>query len=180
MTITFAFVIVSILAGAFFIYLAARGRAESISDIAELQGRTQPIDLIAFRNLTDPAEEQYLRDHLAGREFRRVRRQRLWAAIAYMDCVALNAAVLLRLGEAARRSPNPEVAAAGLRLVNDALRVRLYATLARARFYAAILLPGVRVSPATLSELYEQMSGTVSRLGYLQHGSAFRRVAAVL
>jgi hypothetical protein len=180
MNITIAFVIASVVATAFFVYLAARGRAESISDVAELQGRTQPIDLIAFRNLIDSAEEQYLRDRLPGREFRKVRRQRLWAAIAYMDCVAVNAAVLLRLGEAARRSPNPEVAAAGLRLVNDALRVRLYATWARARFYAAILLPAVPVSPASVSELYDQMNGTVSRLGYLQHGSAFRRVAAVL
>jgi hypothetical protein len=173
-------VVASILALAFFLYVAARGRGSPVTDVDALQGRTQPVDLLAFRNLTDPAEEQYLRDHLPAREFRVVQRKRLWAAIAYLDGVAANAALLLRLGEAARRSANPQIAEAGLLLVNNALRVRLYAISAQVRFYAAILLPGMRISPAAVSALYEQLTGTASRLGYLQNGAPAQRTVAIL
>ncbi len=180
MIITIVLVIVSILALGFFLLLAVRGHASSVHDIADLEGMTQPLDLLAFRNLTDPAEEKYLRGHLSTRDFRQVQRQRLWAAIAYLDCVAANAAVLLRLGEAARRSQDPQIAAAGLVLVNNALRLRLYTVSAQARFYLAILVPGVRVSPAGVSDLYEQLTGIASTLGYLQSNIPARRVAAIL
>jgi hypothetical protein len=180
MTITLILVIVSILALAFFLFIAVRGRGASINDVTELQGKTQPVDLLAFRNLTSPAEEQYLREHLPPREFRSVHRERLLAAIAYLDCVSANAAVLLRLGEAARRSPNPQISEAGLVLVNNALRVRLYATSARLRFYLAFVFPGLPSSPAAVSDSYEKLTGTVRRLGYLQNGSPTQRTAAVL
>ncbi len=180
MTITIIIVVAAILALGFFLFAAVRGRGPSVSDIAELPGKTQPIDLLAFRNLTDPAEERYLRENLAAGKFRAVQRKRVRAAIAYLDGVSANAAVLLRLGEAARQSANPQVAEAGLVLVDKALRVRLYATSARARFYAAILLPGMHVSPAAVSELYEQLTGSASRLGYLQNSNPARRMAAIL
>jgi hypothetical protein len=130
MTITVVLILISILTLAFFLFLAVRGRGATVNDIAELHGKTQPVDLHAFRNLTSPVEEQFLREQLSSREFRWIQRQRLLAAIAYLDCVSHNSAVFLRLGEAARRSPNPQVSDAGLLLFNDALRVRLYALLA--------------------------------------------------
>ncbi len=171
MIVTFILVVVSLLALAFFLYHAVRGGGAAVRDITELQGKTQPVDLLAFRNLTSPAEELYLRQHLPARDFRSVQRQRLRAAIAYLDCVSANAAVLLRLGEAARRSPNPQVADAGLALVNHALRVRLYALYARFHFYLALLFPGLKTSPGAVSDFYEKLTGTVQRLGYLQKAS---------
>lgn len=180
MTITLILVIVSVLGLAFFLFAAARGRAASVMDVVELPGKTQSVDLLAFRNLTDPAEEQYLRDHLPSRTFRAVQRKRLWAAIAYLDAVARNAAVLIRLGEAARQSANPQVAQAGLLLANHALRVRLYATSARARFYAGLLLPGIHISPPAVSDSYEKLTGVAARLGYLQSSTPAQRTAAIL
>lgn len=171
MTITLALIVISLVALAFFLFLAVRGRAAAIHDISELQGKTQPLDLLAFRNLTSPVEEQYLREHLPPRDFRSLQRQRLLAAIAYLNCVCDNAAVLLRLGEAARRSPNPQIAEAGLVLVNNALRVRLYALPVRLRFCVAYLFPGLQASSAALSDNYERLTGTAQRLGYLQTGS---------
>jgi hypothetical protein len=180
MTITPVLIVISVLALAFFLLQAVRGRGPAVHDISELQGKTRPVDLLAFRNLTSPAEEQYLREHLPPRDFRSVQRQRLLAAIAYLDCLSDNAAVLLRLGEAARRSPNSQVAEAGLLLVNNALRVRLYAFSARVRFYIAFLWPGLQASPAAVSDCYEKLTGTVQRLGYLQKGSPSQSAAAVL
>lgn len=179
MTITLVLIVISLVALAFFLFLAVRGRAAAIHDISELQGKTQPLDLLAFRNLTSPGEERYLREHLPPRDFRSIQRQRLLAAIAYVDCVSDNAAVLLRLGEAARRSPDPQIAEAGLLLVNNALRVRLYAVPIRLRFYVAYLFPGLQASSVALSDTYEKLTGTVQRLGYLQTGSLSRRTAAL-
>ncbi|HVO64308.1 MAG TPA: hypothetical protein VMT53_25535 [Terriglobales bacterium] len=180
MTVALILVVVALCALAFFLFLAVRGRGLAINNITELQGKTQPVDLLAFRNLTSPREEHYLREHLPAREFRSVQRERLLAAMAYLNCVSENAAVLLCLGEAARRSPNPQIAEAGLLLVNNALRVRLYAMSARTGFYVAFLFPGLRLSPAAVSDLYQELAGTASRLGYLQTGLAAHRTAAIL
>src|SRR5690349_21886050 len=98
MTIMLVLIAISVLTLGLFLFLAVRGRSVIVNDITELQGKTQPVDLLAFRNLISPLEEQYLREHLARSEFRSVQRQRLLAAIAYLDCVSNNAAVLLRLG----------------------------------------------------------------------------------
>jgi hypothetical protein len=179
MILTIILVLVAIFAGIFF-FIAARGSAASVADVAALEGRTQPVDFVAFQNLTDPAEEEFLRDNLPARDFRRVQRERLRATMAYVNAVAGNAAVLLRLGEAARRSPNPEIAEAGLQLVNHALKVRLYAFSARIQFGMALLWPGIHISPGAVSELYQELTGTVSRLGHLQNSTPARRLAAIL
>ncbi|MFZ0297479.1 MAG: hypothetical protein WAM13_03950, partial [Candidatus Sulfotelmatobacter sp.] len=67
-----------------------------------LQARTtplaatiHPIDIEAFRNLIDPAEDDYLRRRLPPAQFRVVRRERLYAMAAYVHVVADNAAVLV-------------------------------------------------------------------------------------
>ena len=44
--------------------LAVRGQSVVVHNLRELEGRTQPVDLDAFRNLTDPREEEYLRQNL--------------------------------------------------------------------------------------------------------------------
>jgi hypothetical protein len=112
-----------------------------------------------------------LRTHLAAAEFRRVQRQRLLAAVEYVACAAQNAGILVRLGEAARRSPDATVAEAGAKLVDSAVRLRMFALQARAKLYVAILLPGMRISPAGLPESYERVTGMVLLLGRLQHSS---------
>ncbi|MFZ0802262.1 MAG: hypothetical protein WAN70_08850, partial [Terriglobales bacterium] len=48
------------------------------------------VDLRAFRNLTDPEEEEYLRLNLPPADFRRIQRERLRAAVEYIRCAAFN------------------------------------------------------------------------------------------
>jgi hypothetical protein len=85
--------------------------------------------------------------------------------------VAQNASLLLRLGEAARASADPEVAYAGRELVESALRIRIYALSAAMKLRARRVLPGLSVSPSAVSSAYEDLTGLVSRLGRLQHRS---------
>ncbi len=158
----------------------ARGRAADVHDLEELPARTQPVDLAAFRNLTDPAEEEYLRAQLPAKEFRRLQRERLRAALEYVGRAAGNAALLVRLGEAARRSPDPAVAQAARELVDDALRLRLYALLAGAKLRARLLLPGARLSPASLLDRYQRLTEAVGRLSRAQKPSFAGRISAAL
>ena len=162
------------------VFLSARGHASAVSQISELQGRTRRVDVAAFRNLVDPDETHFLRQRLTSAEFRKTQRERLRAAVDYITCVSDNAAVLLRLGEAARLSEDPRVAQAGEQLVNTALRVRIYAVLARTKLYAGILVPSMFLSAGRVSESYENLMGMVGRLGRLQNQRQATRLSAIL
>jgi hypothetical protein len=123
------------------------------------------VDLRAFRNLTDPEEEEYLRRSLPPEEFRRIQRERLRATMDYIKGAASNAAVLMRFAEAARHSPDPATAQAAARLVDNAIRLRTYAFQAIPRLYLAMIFPGRRISPAAVAESYELMTRQVVLLG---------------
>jgi len=159
---------------------AARGQAASVGQLDDLAGRTRPVDLEAFRNLIDPDEEQFLRDNLAAGEFRIVQRERLRAAAGYVASTAHNAAVLLRLGESALRSPDPEIASAGRRLVETAVRLRLNAMLCLAKLRVRAALPGVPVSVAGLVDSYQRLSGIASQLALVQRPRYVSRLSAIL
>jgi hypothetical protein len=172
-----------VVAGSFallFLIRLAKGRGSTTSSLDDLNGRLRPVDVEAFRNLVDPDETEFLRTHLPPAEFRAVHRERLRAAVDYISCAAHNAAILLRLGEAARRSPDPSIAEAGEKLVDSAIRLRLYAFRAMAKLYLGIILPGAQISPVGIAESYESMTRLVAVLGRLQYPSRGARVSATL
>ena len=145
---------------------------------AQLAGAIRPIDIEAFRNLINPAEDDYLRRRLPGPLFRRVRRERLRAMAAYIQVAASNAAVLVRVGEAALASGDPRVAPAAHELVNDALLLRRNATVALARIYLALAWPNSRFAAVRLVDRYEQLSGAAMLLGRLQNPAVPVRLSA--
>jgi hypothetical protein len=142
---------------------------------AALAVKIRPIDLEAFRNLTDPAEDEYLRRRLPPAQFRQVRRQRLRAMAAYVRVASGNAALLVRMGEAALATGDPRFAAAAQRLVNDALLLRRNTAVAGVRIRVALALPGSGFAAVRVVERYEQLSGAAMLLGRLQNpGTAVR------
>jgi hypothetical protein len=167
MIITLILVLAGLVALGLLVHIA-RKRASTARSPETLARRIQPVDIEAFRNLVDLAEEEYLRTHLAPSQFRAVQRQRLRAAVEYVACAARNAEIMVNLGEAARRSSEVAVADAGAKLVDSAVRLRMFALRARAKLYVGILFPGVHISPAGLPESYERMNGIVLLLGRLQ------------
>ncbi len=62
------------------VYVAIRGRARGV-DLERAVNDFRSLDVEAFRNLVDPAEEAFLRDNLSPRKFRAIKRQRMWAAL---------------------------------------------------------------------------------------------------
>jgi hypothetical protein len=176
---TFALVVAGLFALLFLIRLA-KGRSSTANRLDDLTGCLRPVDVEAFRNLIDPGEEEFLRANLLPAEFRTIHRERLRAAVEYISCAAQNAAILLRLGEAARRSPDSTIAEAGERLVDSAIRLRLYSFLAMAKLRLGILLPGTTISPAGIAEGYERMTGLAVLVGRLQYPSKGVRLSAAL
>jgi hypothetical protein len=167
MTITFLSILFAVVALILFV-LRSISTGRVALDEAELSEQIRTVDLEAFRNLTDPEEEGYLRASLPAPEFRKIQRQRLRAAIDYLSGVSHNAGLLLHQGQSARRSPDARIAEVGRNLVDSAVRLRLYSVLAKCKLGVRIVLPGAAVQPAEIVERYQQATEGALHLGRLQ------------
>jgi hypothetical protein len=144
-------------------------RSLQTSKPSDLTGKICPIDIEAFRNLIDPAQDDYLRRRLPAAQFRLVRRERLRAMAVYVHLAARNAAFLVQAGEAALASGDARLAEAAQQLVNDALLLRRNTTLALLRIYLALAWPNWDFAAVRVIDRYERLSGAAMLLGRLQN-----------
>jgi hypothetical protein len=179
MTLAIIFVIVAALA-LILILGVTYSRSLQISAGAPLATQIQPLDVEAFRNLIDPAEDDYLRRRLPAAEFRAVRRLRLRATAAYVQVAARNAAVLIRLGQAALMTGDAGTAEAARLLVDNALLMRRNAGFALLKMYVAMAWPNAGLTAAAVLHGYEQLNGSAMRLGRLQNPAAPLRISVTL
>lgn len=177
MTVAVILVIVAALALVVILRVAVF-RSLRISPDASLAGQIQPIDIVAFRNLIDPAEDHYLRRSLPAADFRAVQRKRLRAMAAYVQAAGRNAEILVRIGQTALASPDPDTAEAARRLVNDALWLRRNAAFALLRIYVALAWPNSGLAVATVLDRYQQLNGSAMLLGRLQNPAVPMRISA--
>ena len=162
---TRALVGVAFVALAVLVYVAIRSRTRVV-DLERALLAFRSLDIEAFRNLIDPNEEAFLRDHLAPQKFREIKRQRAWAAILYAWEVGGAASALAQLGQAAQRSADPTTAASGVQLSENAFRLRLQSMRACLRLATGIVLPGLGTQPIpALAEQYERAADNLLRLG---------------
>jgi len=177
MTLAIILVIAAALGLVFILNVAfSRGPQVSRANLQEIQ----PIDIHAFRNLVDPAEDEYLRTRLAPVEFRRVQRERLRATAAYIQVAGRNAAVLAIIGQAALSSGNAPTAVAARQLVNSALLLRRNASFALFRVYFGLAWPSSGHTASGVLRGYEQLNGCAMLLGRLQNPAVPVRIAATL
>ena len=154
-------------------------RSLQISSGTSLATQIQPIDVEAFRNLIDPEEDDYLRRRLAAAEFRMVQRQRLRAMAAYVQIAGRNAAVLVRIGQAAMTG-DAQTAEAARRLVDNALLLRRNAAFALLRIYVALAWPNSGLPAVPVLHGYVQLNGAAMLLGRLQNPAAPVHISAML
>ena len=147
---------------------------------ANLVAQIQPIDIEAFRNLVDAAEDQYLRRRLSPAQFRAVRRERLRAMAAYIQIAAANAAVLVRLGQNALLSSDASTVEAARQLVQGALLLRRNCAFALLRIYVALAWPNAGGAAGVIVHGYEQLNGSAMLLGRLQNPVAPLRISATM
>jgi hypothetical protein len=138
-------VILGLIAVAAVLFLAYEvwQRAWGHSDLGQLV----PVDLEAFENLTDPEEEQFLREQLSPREFRRLQRLRLRAARSYASALSRNAALLMRMGQIAYQSEDEEIAAAGWELMQRAIPLQFFCLFSQLRMGGSYVFP-ILLSPS--------------------------------
>jgi hypothetical protein len=178
MSLAIVLVIAAVLALATILSVAV-SRSLQAKTNASLAATIRPIDVEAFRNLINPAEDDYLRRSLPPGRFRAVRRERLRAMAAYVHVAASNAAVLVRVGEAALAADDPRIAGAAHQLVNDALLLRRNATVALARIYLALAWPNSGLAAVRVVDRYEHLSGAAMLLGRLQNPAVPVRLSAL-
>jgi|SRR5579863_5539984 len=164
MTITITVVTIALLALLSLLWLA-KGHASG-SAVRENPARhLRSVDVEAFRNLIDPAEEDYLRRRLTPADFRKIQRERLRATAEYVSGAAHNAAILMSLADDARRSTDPATAGAAEKLIANAIQLRLYALQLVPRLYLEMVVPGARASSIGIAERYESITRQVVMLG---------------
>jgi hypothetical protein len=162
---TWTLVAVAFIALVILVYVAIRNRTRRV-DLEETVQAFRSLDIEAFRNLVDPAEEAFLSDHLPPRKFREIKRQRAWAALLYAWEAGSAATALARVGQAAQRSLDPEIAASGVQVAEDAFRLRLQSVRVSLHLLTEILVPDLssRALPPLVDQ-YERTAETLFRLG---------------
>jgi hypothetical protein len=178
MTLALILVVAAALALLFILTITV-SRSLQVSN-ASLAGRIQPLDLEAFRNLTDAAEDEYLRRRLRPADFRNVRRERLRAMAAYVQVAGRNATVLVRIGQSALAANESETAEAAHQLVEQALLMRRNATFALVKIYVALAWPNSGFAAKPIVVGYQQLSGSAMLLGRLQNPAVPVRISAGL
>lgn len=153
MSTPFIFVFVAFFLLAVFAYLAMR-RRNDLGDAEQATSAIRSLDVEAFRNLVDPREEEFLRTRLTPREFRKIRRERAEAALAYVNALSQASMQFARLGGAAQRSSDPAIAASGRQIANSATYLRLRSLEASISLTVAAAFP--RFGPRPLRALLEQ------------------------
>lgn len=160
--------------------VAVRGQSSDIRSVEQVTKLSRPVDLESLRNLISEADENYLRAALRGRDYRRVERARMRAAMDYVGRAAHNSAMLLRLGEAGRRSSNSQLAKAGDELANSALHMRLLCMTAMAIIGVRIVLPQLQVSAGSICDAYASTRDRVATFGRIEKPALASRVDAAL
>ena len=162
MTILAVVMIVSAAAIASF-YWALRGRNFDVSTVEQLKTLALPIDLAAFEVLTDPAEDAFLRERVSPKAYRRLKRLRVQAEIAYLMAIASNAAVILRWAEAAPVSAGKDGEDRRI-LVREALSLRLLCLVALAKLRAELWFPGSTRKLGIVIADYRNLVAGVSKI----------------
>jgi hypothetical protein len=155
------------------LYLSVRNRRKTA------RRRIRPVDLKAFRTLTDRGDELFLRERLPGSRFRRLKRQRISVTLRYVNRIAGNAAAAIRLGEIARLSPEAEVAQAAVQVMDMASQIRLQCIKAYAKLSLEFAVPSLQLTPAVLAPQYQTLRENMARLGRLQAPGAAPIPAAI-
>ena len=133
------------------------GKAKEIENLS-------PVDLEAFRNLTDPEEVNFLRVNLPPREFRRIQRMRLRAAGAYVSVISQNVDRLVVIGRSMTAHPDADVAAAGLDVFHRALQLKLWCLLSLLKLHVTRICPTLLFPSSGIADRYLHVSSLTASL----------------
>jgi hypothetical protein len=135
-----------------------------IKTLKDWEENKHAVDPELFRFLLDPAEERYLRQALPPHEFRIFQRKRIALALRWLDLVGQNSAMLLKLGQLASATTDPELAKEAQDLIHGALRLRVNLVLAQPCLWLKWLSPGWALSLPAVKIPYEELLSYLGRI----------------
>jgi hypothetical protein len=152
-----------------FVLLAFR-RWKSAPGLDQTRLLMDSLDLAAFRNLVDPEEEAFLQSRLPAAQFRKIKRERTWVALAYVRDLSHIALEFSRFAHAAQSSSDPQLAELGRQIAYSAVSLRLLALQATGRLFVTATFPALPPRrPDSLLDQYTRSSGLVIRYGMMEH-----------
>jgi hypothetical protein len=155
------YVVIAIVLAAVFTCLAVGRRVGTITiDIA--RSLMSSLDIEAFRNLVDHEEDAFLQSCLPADQFKTIKRERAWAALAYARSLSHIALEFSRFGHALRHSPDPSLAELGREVATGAVHLRMLALQASARLFISAAFP--KLPQRSLRSLFEQYGHSASLL----------------
>ena len=140
MNATYSIAVFAVVIGIVFV-VATRLRNQQLSSEGDFDSRWQQIDLLAFQNLTDHREEQFLRQNLPTQDFRRLQRERLLVMREYLSRLAGNARLMMQAGQIVQHSQDSNSREAAMEFVQQATRLRLLIFAAQASLLVRFLMP---------------------------------------
>jgi len=155
------YVAIAIVLAAVFTYLAVGRRVGTIT-IDNARSLMGSLDIEAFRNLVDPEEDAFLLSSLPANQFRSIKRERAWAALAYARTLSRIALEFSRFGHALRQSSDRSLAELGREVANGAVHLRILALQASARLFISAAFP--KLPQRSLRSLFEQYGHSASLL----------------
>ena len=158
MSVAYGFVLVSFVILMLLAYLAAR-HSRDLRDVDPAWVGIQALDVEAFRNLVNPDEEQFLRAELPFSEFKKIKRERAQAALAYVKVLSSASQQLAEIGGAAQRSADPAIVASGRQIADSASSLRLQTLKASANLMVSAAFPGF--GPRPLESLLDQYDRSI-------------------
>ncbi len=138
------------------LYRVAADRSKGLAGTNGSKAVIEPLDVLAFNNLIDAGEEDFLRENLPPSSFRDIQRLRLRAAIEYVMCASRNAALLIRLGKAVPVA-GAERSQQARDLVTAAVQLRLLSILVLCLLWVKMAFPSLRLSLREVSTMHERL-----------------------
>jgi hypothetical protein len=112
-----------------------------VSSLEEVERQWQKVDMEAFLNLVDPAEERYLRRNLPASEFRSLQRLRVRAMWEYTGRLAFNSRLMMSAGQMVQHQSSGARLQEATHLVAAASRMRMLIFAADVYLAVRFILP---------------------------------------
>ena len=135
-----------------------------IRSLDDWEAKKYPVDVETFRTLLAPGEEQYLRRSLSPSAFHRFQRRRVALALLGLEQAGKNAAMLMRLGQLAKASSNPDLRKEAENLIHSALRLRVNLLFVEPCLLLKWFFPGWNLSVPALEMQYEELLRYLDRV----------------
>lgn len=179
MNAVLALILVSIIVALFLFVLIGKTHAGRRT-LSELETSLTPVDAVALGNLLHDSENAFLRQNLAPREYRQIKRKRVRAAREYVWNISQNAAVLSRIAGLALDSGDAQIQTTAQKLARDAVELRWSALLAFSLLIAQEAYPSLDLSRIKIRERYTGLAESASWLYRLRFPESRIRISAAL